>query len=151
MASLMGRVASNVDPDNNDKMVRTIFSWGLKQMSAEEAEKLSQLKHFLKEEQQLQEDKAAQAFEEVVLFTHMVVDCDSERACKDLDFVNTAQKDEVERVNELNAELNELNLCLPSNLLALNNHDVHAIKDRHDSDDSSVRDHTEDELAIRLE
>ncbi|KAG2067997.1 hypothetical protein BDR04DRAFT_1120044 [Suillus decipiens] len=102
MASLMGRVASNVDPDNNDEMVRTIFSRGLQQMSAEE--KLSQLKHFLEEEQQLQEDKATQAFEEAVLFTHMVVDHDSERACKDLDFINTAQKDEVERVNHFTGQ-----------------------------------------------
>ncbi|KAG2074924.1 hypothetical protein BDR04DRAFT_1115383 [Suillus decipiens] len=149
MASLMGRVASNVDPDNNDETVCTIFSRGLQQMYAEE--KLSWLKCFLEEEQQLQEDKATQAFKEAVLFTCMVVDHDSEHACKDLDFVNTAQKDEVERVNKLNAELDELDLFLPSNLLALDNPDMHAIEDHHDSDDSSVRDCAKDELATRLE
>ncbi|KAG2753522.1 hypothetical protein P692DRAFT_20816407 [Suillus brevipes Sb2] len=150
MASLMGRVAE--DLDHNDESVRKIFSRGLQRMSAEgirraayykeaeleyhrhlsmtlawEAEKLSRLKHFLDEEQQLQADKTTEAFEEAALFTRMIVDRDSERASEDLDSVTATHKDEMKKMNELNTELDELDIFLSPNLPAPHNaaSDIH--------------------------
>ncbi|KAG2338451.1 hypothetical protein BDR05DRAFT_1004261 [Suillus weaverae] len=92
-----------------------------------EAEKLSQLKHFLDEEQQLQADKTTEAFEEAALFTRMIIDHDSEHASEDLDSVTATHKDKMKKMNKLNTELNELNIFLSPNLPAPHNtpSDIH--------------------------
>ncbi|KAG2343345.1 hypothetical protein BDR05DRAFT_999987 [Suillus weaverae] len=89
-----------------------------------EAEKL---KHFLDEEQQLQADKTTEAFEEAALFTHMIVDRDSEHASEDLDSVTATHKDKMRKMNELNTELDELDIFLSPNLPAPHNtaNDIH--------------------------
>ncbi|KAG2032494.1 hypothetical protein BDR03DRAFT_1015124 [Suillus americanus] len=104
-----------------------------------EAEKLSRLKHFLDGEQQVQEDKTTQAFEEAALFTHMVVDCDSECASQDVKFITAVQKNEVKRITRLNAELNELDVFLPLDPPA---------SDFDDADTHSIRDPPEDGLVM---
>ncbi|KAG2031510.1 hypothetical protein BDR03DRAFT_986373 [Suillus americanus] len=95
-----------------------------------EVEKLSRLNYFLNGEQQVQEDKTTQAFEEAALFTHMVVDHDSECASQDIEFITAVQKNEVKRITRLNAEL-ELDVFLPLDLPAsyFNDADTHSIGD----------------------
>ncbi|KAG2074843.1 hypothetical protein BDR04DRAFT_1115318 [Suillus decipiens] len=78
-----------------------------------EMEKLSRLKYFIDGKQQEQDDNTVRAFEEAALFTHMVADHDPEHASQDQEFIAVIQKDEVKRVKQLNAELNELNIFLP--------------------------------------
>ncbi|KAG0695913.1 hypothetical protein DFH29DRAFT_1005038 [Suillus ampliporus] len=178
MASVMGRLASSIDSDCDDETVHKIFSQGLQHMSAEsirrvayykeaeleyhrhlsmtlvwEVEKFQRLKHFIDGEQQEQEDQTTRAFEEAALFTRMVADRDSEHASQDFEFVTAVQKNEVERVKQLNAELDELNIFLPLDPLAsdLDNNHTYSIRDPHDSDHSSVGDRPKDELATESE
>jgi len=115
-----------------------------------EAEKLSRLKHFIDCEQQEQEDQTTRAFEEAALFARMVADRDAERASRDLEFITSVQQEEVARVKQLNAELDELDIFLPSDLLAsdpdiTDTHSTHSI-DPHDFDQSPAGDRHEDEL-----
>ncbi|KAG1738116.1 uncharacterized protein EDB91DRAFT_1082873 [Suillus paluster] len=151
MASVMGRLASSIDSDCDDETVCKIFSQGLQQMSAErvrcpayykeaeleyhwhlsmtlvwEAKKLSRLKHFINGEQQEQEDQT------------------------DFEFITAVQKNKVERVKQLNAELDELNIFLPP-ASDLDDNYTRSIRDPHDSDHSSVGDSPEDELATGSE
>ncbi|KAG2343090.1 hypothetical protein BDR05DRAFT_948490 [Suillus weaverae] len=143
MAKVMGRLTSNKDSELDDDTACKIFSKGLQQMSPEgihrathykeaeleyhrhlsmtlawEAEKLSRLRHFIDCEQQEQEDHTNRAFEEAALFLRMVADHDSEHTSKDLKLVTSIQQEEIERINQLNDELGELDLFLPSDLLA---------------------------------
>jgi hypothetical protein len=115
-----------------------------------EAEKLLRLKHFIDCEQQEQEDQTTRAFEEAALFARMVADRDAERASRDLEFITSVQQEEVARVKQLNAELDELDIFLPSDLLAsdpdiTDTHSTHSI-DPHDFDQSPAGDRHEDEL-----
>ncbi|KAG1751483.1 uncharacterized protein EDB91DRAFT_1243744 [Suillus paluster] len=105
------------------------YHWHLSMTLVWEAEKLSRLKHFIDGKQQEQEDQTTQAFEEAALFTHI----------QDFKFITAVQTNEVERVKQLNAELDELNIFLP---LAsdLNNNYTRSIRDPHNSDHSSVGD-----------
>ncbi|KAG2033975.1 hypothetical protein BDR03DRAFT_1013843 [Suillus americanus] len=156
IASMMGRLASSTDSEYDDETIHRIFFLGLQQMSTEgvchaayykeaeleyhrhlsmtlawEAEKLSRLKHFLDGEQQVQEDKTTRAFEEAALFTHMVVDRDSEHASQDVKFITAVQKNEVKRITRLNAELDELDVFLPLDPPAsyFDDADTHSIGD----------------------
>ncbi|KAG2040761.1 hypothetical protein BDR03DRAFT_979976 [Suillus americanus] len=153
---MMGRLASSTDSEYDDETIHRIFFQGLQQMSTEgvcraayykevkleyhrhlsiilawEVERLSRLKHFLDGKQQVQEDKATRAFEEAALFTHMVVDHDSERASQDIKFITAVQKNEVKRITRLNAELDELDVFLPLDPPAsdFDDADTHSIGD----------------------
>lgn len=92
-----------------------------------EAEKLSRLKHFIDFEQQEREEQTTRAFEEAVLFARMVTDRDAERASQDLESITSIQQEEATRVKQLNDELDELDIFLPSDVPAsdLNTADTH--------------------------
>ncbi|KAG2029519.1 hypothetical protein BDR03DRAFT_1018269 [Suillus americanus] len=138
MAGMMGRLPSSIDSGHNDETARKIFSQGLQRMSTEavrcaayykeaeleyhchlsmtlawEAEKFLRLQYFIDSEQQDQEEQTTQAFEEAALFTRMVIDHDPEHASQDRESITTIQERKVERVKQLNIELDDLNIFLP--------------------------------------
>ncbi|KAG1849783.1 hypothetical protein C8R48DRAFT_676898 [Suillus tomentosus] len=172
MNRVMGRLTGNVDSDLDDDVTCKIFSQGLQRLLSEgicrvayykeaelehhqhlsmalarEAEKLSRLRHFINFEQQEREEQTTRAFEEAVLFASMVTDRDAERASQDLESITSIQQEEATRVKQLNDELNELDIFLPSDVPAsdLNTADTHSIGGP--CNFAFVRDCHEDELA----
>ncbi|KAG1796893.1 hypothetical protein EV424DRAFT_1480 [Suillus variegatus] len=174
MTRVMGRLTGNVNSDLDDDATCKIFSQGLQRLSSEgirrvayykeaelehhrhlsmalawEAEKLSRLKHFIDFEQQEREEQTTRAFEEAALFARMVTDRDAERASQDLESITSIQQEEATRVKQLNDELDELDIFLPSDVPAsdLNTADTHSIGGPCDFDQSFVGDCHDDELA----